>query len=80
LPKGYPNHEGIDPVLIDDDILDDFKRLVDFIKAEVGFSYSHSLYFIDNNYNSVKSDIFESSGRLVSMIELYFDGSETLKK
>jgi hypothetical protein len=80
LPKGYPNHEDIDPVLIDDDILDDFKRLVYFIKAEVGFNYNHSYYFIDNNYNSIKSDIFESSGSLVSMIHMYFDGSKTLKK
>ena len=80
LPEGYPNHEDIDPVLIDADILDDFKRLVDFIKTEVGFSYSHSHYFIDNNYNSIKWDIFESSGSLVSMIQMYFDGSKTLKK
>jgi hypothetical protein len=80
LPKGYPNHEDINPVLIDGDILDDFKRLVDFIKAEVGFNYTHSYYFIDNNYNSIKSDIFESSGSLVSMIQMYFDGSKTLKK
>jgi hypothetical protein len=75
LPEGYPNHEDIDPVLIDDNILDDFKRLVDFIKTEIGFSYSNSYYFIDNNYNSIKSDLFESSGSLVSMIQMNFDGS-----
>jgi hypothetical protein len=76
LPKGYPNHED-NPVLIDADILDDFKRLVDFIKVEVGFNYNHSYYFIDNNFNSIKTDIFESSGSLVSMIQMYFDGSKS---
>jgi hypothetical protein len=57
LPKGYPDHSA-SPVLIDADILDDFKRLVDFIKAEVGFRYNHSYYFIDNNYNSIKFTLY----------------------
>ena len=74
LPEGYPDHSA-SPVLVDDNILDDFKRLVDFIKTEIGFSYSNSYYFIDNNYNSIKSDLFESSGSLVSMIQMNFDGS-----
>ena len=76
LPKGFPDH-SVSPVLVDGDILDDFKRLVDFIKDEVGFNYSHSHYFINNNYNSMKSDLFDCrSGSLVSMIQMNFDGSD----
>lgn len=48
--KGYyndgsgprPGYESIDPILLDGDILDELKRLIHFIKSEIGFYYTNS--------------------------------------
>ena len=38
-PKGYPDSN--DAILIDEDILDDLKRVCSSIELEIGFKYSH---------------------------------------
>jgi len=74
IPKGYPDsHRNIESVLIDDDILDDFKGVTNYIYSEVEFIYTHSYYFIDHDYNHIKSDIFDSEGKYVTMLQIYFD-------
>ena len=51
--KGYyndgsgpmPGNEDIDPVAIDEDILDEFRRLIHFIESEIGFYYNTISYY-----------------------------------
>ena len=51
--KGYyndgsyplPGNEDIDPVAIDEDILDEFGRLIHFIESEIGFYYTNRLSY-----------------------------------
>lgn len=78
LPKGYPDSRDIGPTLIDTDILDDLERVCNFIKLEIGFDYSHSYYFINHDYKNINRDIFTSEGKLVTMIQMYFVGTNTL--
>jgi hypothetical protein len=70
--KGWPlpGYESIDPVLVDRDILDDLVRVCDFIKSEIGFSYTHSYYY----YNHFREeDIFKSGGKkVVTSISMFF--------
>jgi hypothetical protein len=40
-----PGNEDIDPVAIDEDILDEFKRLIHFIESEIGFYYTNRLSY-----------------------------------
>ena len=56
-----PGYESIAPILADRDILDELRRVCDFIKSEIGFSYTHSHYY----YNLPKSDFRTWSRRLV---------------
>ena len=78
LPKGYPDSKDIDPVLIDRDILDDFRTVISFIEKEIKFKYSHSYYFENHKYNKVLGDIFTSEGKLVTMIQMFFTGPDDL--
>ena len=61
--KGWPlaGYEDIAPILVDRDILDDLRRVCDFMKSEIGFSYTNSHYY----YNLPKSDSRRWSRRLV---------------
>jgi hypothetical protein len=61
--KGWPlaGYEDIAPILVDRDILDDLRRVCDFIKSEIGFDYVDSYYY----YNLPKSDTRKWSKRLV---------------
>jgi hypothetical protein len=51
--KGYyndgsypmPGNEDIDPVAIDEDILDEFGRLIHFIESEIGFYYNNTISY-----------------------------------
>ena len=72
IPKGYPDSGDVEPILIDGDILDDLKRVCSFIKNELDFNYSHSYYFINHDYKRITSDIFESEGKWVTMIQMFF--------
>jgi hypothetical protein len=72
IPKGYPDSGDVEPILIDGDILDDLKRVCSFIKNELDFNYSHSYYFINHYYKRITSDIFESEGKWVTMIQMFF--------
>lgn len=74
IPKGYPDsHIDIEPIYIDSDILGDFRSVINYISSEVGFVYTHSYYFIEHNYGNIQSDIFRSEGKLVTMVQIYFD-------
>jgi hypothetical protein len=81
LPKGFPDSNHT--ILIDEDILDDLRRVSSFIKLEIGFKYSHSYYYAENRDNPggshlYEKDIFSSSGRLVSVIQMFFTGPDDL--
>jgi hypothetical protein len=78
IPKGYPDSGDVEPILIDGDILDDLGRVCSFIKNEIDFKYSHSYYFINHDYKRINSDIFESEGKLVTMIQMFFVGQKRL--
>ena len=79
LPKDYPDSRDVGPTLIDNDILDDFRTVCSFIKLEIGFNYSHSYYFINDDYENINRDIFTSEGKLVTMIQMFFTGPNDLK-
>ncbi len=72
LPKGYPYSGDVEPILIDGDILGDLLRVCSFIKNEIDFKYSHSYYFINHDYKNINRDVFESEGKLVTMIQMFF--------
>jgi hypothetical protein len=81
LPKGYPESELFEnhTILIDEDLLDDLRRVCNFIELEIGFKYSHSYYYAQNiddpeGKQLYGNDIFYSSGRLVSVIQMFFTG------
>ena len=83
LPKGYPDSN--DAILIDEDILDDLQRVCSFIELEIGFKYSHSYYYAENRDDPsgkqlYGNDIFYSSGRLVSIIQMFFTGPNNLNE
>ena len=83
LPKGYPDSNHT--ILIDEDLLDDLKRVCSFIELEIGFKYSHSYYYAQNiddpeGKQLYGNDIFYSSGRLVSVIQMFFTGPNDLNK
>ena len=78
LPKGYPDTGDVEPILIDGDILSDLGRVCSFIKNEIDFKYSHSYYFINHDYKRINRDIFESEGKLVTMIQMFFVGQNRL--
>ncbi len=59
-----PGNEGIDPIAIDEDILDEFKRLIDFIKSEIGFYYTNSFY----SYILIEKGIFHRDKDLFSSL------------
>jgi hypothetical protein len=59
-----PGNEGIDPIAIDEDILDEFKRLIDFIKSEIGFYYTNSFY----SYILIEKGIFQRDKDLFSSL------------
>ena len=71
--KGWPlrGYEDIDPQLIDRDILDELRRVCDFIKSEIGFDYVSSYY----HYNNLREeDIFKSGGKkVVTSISMFFE-------
>ncbi len=75
IPKGYPlTHSDIEPVLIDSDILNDLMAVCKFIKSELSFNYMNSCYYEsqDTRYNYPLDDVFKSSGKLVTVIQMYF--------
>lgn len=77
----FENHT----ILIDEDLLDDLKRVCSFIELEIGFKYSHSYYYAQNRDDPegkqlYGNDIFYSSGRLVSVIQMFFTGSNDLNE
>ena len=81
LPKGYPESELFEnhTILIDEDLLGDLRRVCSFIELEIGFKYSHSYYYAQNiddpeGKQLYGNDIFYSSGRLVSVIQMFFTG------
>jgi len=78
LPKGYPDSRDVVPTLIDTDILDDLERVCNFIESELDFKYSHSYYFINHDYKNINRDIFTSENKLVTMIQMFFTGPNTL--
>ena len=83
LPKGYP--DSTDTRLIDEDLLDDLRRVCSFIELEIGFKYSHSYYYIENRDDPsgkqlYGNNIFYSSGRLVSVIQMFFTGPNDLNE
>ena len=83
VPKGYPDSN--DAILIDSDILDDLQRVCSFIELEIGFKYSHSYYYAENRDDPsgkqlYGNDIFYSSGRLVSIIQMFFTGPNDLNE
>jgi len=83
LPKGYPDSNHT--ILIDEDILDDLRRVCSFIELEIGFKYSHSYYYAENSDDPsgkqlYGNDIFYSSGRLVSVIQMFFTGPNDLNE
>ena len=80
LPKGYPDTRGIEPMLIDGDILGDLNRVCNFIEGELDFKYSHSYYFINHDYKNTTRNIFSSEGKLVTVIQMYFVGKDTLNE
>lgn len=59
-----PGNEGIDPIAIDEDILDEFKRTIDFIKSEIGFYYTNSFY----SYILIEKGIFQRDKDLFSSL------------
>ena len=71
--KGWPlrGYEDIDPQLVDSDILDELRRVCDFIKTEIGFDYVASYY----HYNNLREeDIFKSGGKkVVTSISMFFE-------
>ena len=87
LPKGYPESELFEnhTILIDEDLLDDLRRVCSFIELEIGFKYSHSYYYAQNiddpeGKQLYGNDIFYSSGRLVSVIQMFFTGPNDLNE
>jgi hypothetical protein len=75
IPKGYPlTHSDIEPILIDSDILGDLMAVCKFIKSELSFNYMNSYYYEskDIRYNYPLDDVFKSSGKLVTVIQMYF--------
>ena len=69
--KGYyndgsgpmPGNAVIDPVAIDEDILDEFGRLIHFIESEIGFYYTNSFYryiLIEKGIYHRGKDLFSS--------------------
>lgn len=62
-----------EPLLIDNDILNDFKGVIEYIKKEIGFNYTHSYYFMDHKYDKIYNDIFTSLGKSVTMIQMFFN-------
>jgi hypothetical protein len=67
IPKDWPNNfNDIDPILIDNDTLNDFKGVIEYIRKEIGFKYSHSYYFLNHKYDKIYSDIFNSLGKSVT--------------
>jgi hypothetical protein len=83
LPKGYP--DSTHTRLIDEDLLDDLRRVCSFIELEIGFKYSHSYYYAQNRDDPegkqlYGNDIFYSSGRLVSVIQMFFTGPNDLNE
>jgi hypothetical protein len=77
----FENHT----ILIDEDLLDDLRRVCSFIELEIGFKYSHSYYYAQNRDDPegkqlYGNDIFYSSGRLVSVIQMFFTGSNDLNE
>ena len=82
--KGYyndgsgpmPGNRSIDPISIDEDILDEFNRLIDFIKSEIGFDYVASYYHYNNSmgFSVDGKDIFKSGGKkVVTSISMFFE-------
>jgi len=80
LPKGYPDSKDIEPILIDRDILGDLRTVISFIESEIKFKYSHSYYFINHDYKRIIRDVFESEGKLVTMIQMFFTGPNDLNE
>jgi hypothetical protein len=76
--KGWPlpGYESIDPILIDEDILDELLRVCYFIKLEIEFDYSGSYYHYNNSmgFSVQGKDIFKSGDeKVVTSISLFFE-------
>ena len=70
--KGWPlpGYEIIDPVLVDEDILNDLRMVINVIELEIGFGYTDSYYYY-NNFR--EEDIFKSGGKkVVTSISMFF--------
>ena len=83
IPKGYPlTHSDIEPVLIDSDILGDLMAVCKLIKSELSFNYMNSQYYEskDIRYNYPLDDVFKSSGKLVTVIQMYFKRADNLNE
>ena len=84
--KGYyndgsgpmPGNRSIDPISIDEDILDEFNRLIDFIKSEIGFYYTNSYHtYMKNGHTYTEKDLFSSTDqqggkKFVISISMFF--------
>ncbi len=86
--KGYyndgsgpmPGYESVDPILLDSDILDELKRLIHFIKSEIGFYYTGSSwsYNLDQKRIYQDKDLFSSlrdpkgGNKYVTSISMFF--------
>jgi hypothetical protein len=92
--KGYtndgahlrPGYESIDPISIDEDILDEFRRLIDFIKLEIGFYYTNSHYnykVLYQNHIYREKDLFsppvhqQGGKKFVMSISMFFGNKIT---
>jgi len=76
--KGWPlpGYESIDPILISEDILDELRRVCDFIKSEIEFDYSGSYYHYDNSmgFSVQGKDIFKSGGKkVITSLSMFFE-------
>lgn len=79
LPKGYSFFgytKDAYPILVDEDTLNNFKKVINFIESEIGFKYTHSYYYEDHNDTpssaNIKNDILKSDGKLVTVIHIFF--------
>ena len=72
-----PGNRSIDSISIDEDILDEFNRLIDFIKSEIGFYYTNSYHtYMKNGHTYTEKDLFSSTDqggkKFVISISMFF--------
>ena len=69
--------------LIDRDILDELRRVCDFIKTEIGFDYSGSYYHYNNSmgFSVQGKDIFKSGGKkVITSLSMFFEQPMMVRK